>query len=46
MCDGARMTLGREGVLRGEGNVLDEGRIPGVGKRFGATKGFLLGSVR
>ena len=48
MCEGARiMVRGRDdGILRGDGKALEEGRTPGVGKRFGATKAFLIGSVR
>lgn len=41
------MLRGRdEGMLRGDGKVAEDGRTPGVGKRFGATKGFLVGMVR
>lgn len=30
-----------EGMLRGEGKLFEECRTPGMGKRFGVTKGLL-----
>jgi hypothetical protein len=35
-----------DGILRGEEKVFEEGRTPGVGKRFGVTKDFLVETVR
>lgn len=41
------MLRGREDcVLRVGANAVEEGRTPGVVKRFGATKDFLVGRVR
>lgn len=48
MCEGARMMLRGlvEGMLLGEGKLFEEGRTPGVGNRFGVTKGLLVGRER